>query len=383
MIPPPGAECKHAWNPAVRHALTQGGCRMANTPQPVDLVFEGGGVKGIGLAGALQTLEERGFVAQNVAGTSAGAISAALLAAGYRSEELREIVMEIDFRQFEDKGWEDRLLIGEKSISLLLDLGIYEGNAFLEWIREKLAAKDIYTFADLAREDEDDDRWKFSLQVIASDVTSRELLVLPRDARKLGIEPESLEVALAVRMSMSIPIFFEPVRFPNPKTGQEHVIVDGGMLSNFPVWLFDCDDGSAPEWPTFGLLLVEPTPSTSVAARLPKNGKQKHSHGPDAVLDFVKALAHTAMEAHDRLYVEQASYARTIPIPTLGVRTTEFGLPSPRKTALYDSGRMAAEKFLETWDFDAYIAEFREGKTKTRRQALVQAMEGAAAAAKA
>ena len=98
------------------------------------------------------------------------------------------------------------------------------------------------------------------------------------------------------------------------------------------------------------------------------------------MVDYVKALAHTMMEAHDRLYVEQANYARTIPIPTLGIGTTEFDLSVGRKTALYDSGRIAAEKFLETWDFDAYIAEFREGKQRTRRQALVQAMEGAAAA---
>ena len=213
--------------------------------QSVDLVFEGGGVKGIGLAGSLSVLEERGFMPQNIAGTSAGAITAALLAAGYRGNELREIVMELDFRQFQDKGWEDKVPLIEKSLSLLLDLGVYEGSRFHEWMKERLAAKGVHTFADLTREGEEDPRWRYDLQVIVSDVTKHELLVLPRDAGRLGLEPGRPRGRHAVRMSMSIPIFFEPVRYENPKTGEEHILVDGGMLSNFPVWLFDTDGRSA------------------------------------------------------------------------------------------------------------------------------------------
>jgi NTE family protein len=338
----------------------------------VDLVFEGGGVKGIGLAGALATLEERGYEPQNVAGTSAGAITAALLAAGYPAAELREIIIGLDYRQFQDKGWEDKVPLIERSLSLLLDLGLYEGERFLGWIRELLEAKGVRTFADLVHPDyADDPLYRSRLQVIASDVTTHELLVLPRDAGKLGIDPDELDVALAVRMSMSIPVFFEPARFANPKTGREHVIVDGGMLSNFPVWLFDCEDG-LPDWPTFGLLLVEPQPSVPIGARLPDS--RMSGHGPKAVVEYVKALAQTMMEAHDRLYVEQSSYARTIPIPTLGVGTTEFDLSPERALALFDSGRWAAEKFLATWDFDAYIAEFRTGKQHSRREALVGTM---------
>jgi NTE family protein len=338
-----------------------------------DFVFEGGGVKGIGLAGALATLEERDYRAQNIAGTSAGAITAALLAAGYSASELREIIVSLDYRQFEDRGWEDKIPLIERSLSMLLDLGLYEGDRFLAWIRERLEAKGVGTFADLVHDEfADDPRYRSRLQVVASDVTTHELLVLPRDATKLGIEPDDLDVALAVRMSMSIPVFFEPVRIVNEKTGQVHVIVDGGMLSNFPVWLFDCPNGEVPEWPTFGLLLVEPKPRTPIGARLP--APRMTGKGPGAVIDYVKALAQTMMEAHDRLYVEQANYARTIPIPTLGVGTTEFDLSRERALALYDSGRWAAEKFLDNWDFEAYIAEFRTGKEHSRRQALVASM---------
>ena len=345
---------------------------MTAAPQPVDLVFEGGGVKGIGLAGALAVLEERGFAPQNIAGTSAGAITAALLAAGYRRDDLREIVMELDFRQFQDRAWEDKVPLIERSLSLLLDLGIYEGERFYEWMKERLAAKGVHTFADLARDGEEDPRWRYDLQVVASDVTKHRLLVLPRDAAELGIEPDSLEVALAVRMSMSIPIFFEPVRFENPKTGETHVLVDGGMLSNYPVWLFDNDASEPPEWPTFGLLLVEPKPQIPVGVRLPK--AESIPDGPRGLLAYVKSLAQTMMEAHDRLYVQTADYARTIPIPTLGVGTTAFDLSPERKLALYDSGRFAAEGFLKDWNFDAYVEAYRSGHEHSRRRAVLAEM---------
>ena len=93
-----------------------------------DLVCEGGGVKGIGLAGAYAGLEEAGYAPKRVAGTSAGAITAALIAAGYTSAELKEIVLSLDFRQFEDKGWEDRIPLLGTPLSVLLEAGVYEGD---------------------------------------------------------------------------------------------------------------------------------------------------------------------------------------------------------------------------------------------------------------
>ena len=334
----------------------------------VDLVCEGGGMKGIGLAGAFSTLEEQGWKAQNVAGTSAGAITAAVIAAGYSADELREITFGLDFHRFEDKSWQDRIPLVGKPLSVLIENGIYKGDDFLGWIRELLAAKGIRTFADL-RTDFDDPKYTSRLQVIASDLTSRRLLVLPRDAAILGLEPDELEVALAVRMSMSIPIFFKPVRITD-KAGNDHVIVDGGILSNFPVWLFDCEDEEAPEWPTFGLLLVEPDPKKPIADRLPE---PEHAPlGARGLTQLCSGLFHTMVEAHDRLYIEKEQFARTIPIPTLGVRTTEFDLVRKRAEELFDSGRTAAEKFLATWDFGAYIAEFRSGKKQpTRRDEVV------------
>jgi len=89
---------------------------------------------------------------------------------------------------------------------------------------------------------------------------------------------------------------------------------------------------------------------------------------------FLKAIADAAMQAHHRLYVEQANDARTIPIPTLGVRTTEFNVPADKAQALCQSGRDAATQVLAGWDFGAYIAEFRQGKGQSRRADVVAKM---------
>ena len=344
----------------------------------VDLVFEGGGVKGIGLVGALAVLEEQGFQPQNMAGASAGAIVAALYAAGYTAAELRDIIGHLDFNQFTDRGWEDRLPLGRRTASILKDQGIYEGKVFEGWIRGLLNAKGVRTFKDLVHPSfAGEERFRYRVQVIASDLTEHCLLVLPQDARRLGLEPDELDVARAVRMSMSIPIFFEPVQFTHLKTGREHLIVDGGMLSNFPVWLFDTE--GEPDWPTFGLLLVEDDPRAAIADRLPP--PEPPRRGPAATIGFLKSLVQTMCEAHDRLYLEQADFARTIAVPTLGVSTTDFNLAPDRAEALYESGRTAARKFLEGWNFDGYIAEFRQAPKPHHRRKIVTAQMAAAATA--
>ncbi|MQA74938.1 MAG: patatin, partial [Solirubrobacterales bacterium] len=295
-------------------------------PPRVDLVLEGGGVKGIGLVGALAVLEERGFRPQNIAGTSAGAIAAVLSAAGYNAAELRAILTHLEFTDFKDTAWEDRIPAVGIPLSVLKDQGIYEGSFLLDWIGGLLAAKGVETFGDLVHpEFASEPRYRHRAQVIASDITARRLLVLPRDAAAFGVEPDHLSVAEAVRMSMSIPIFFEPWSWSSTRDGRDHLIVDGGVLSNFPVWLFDSP--GEPEWPTFGLMLVEPEPRRSVGDRIPDE-----SGGVD-VVDFAKSLLHTMLEAHDRMYLESASFVRTIAVDTLGVGTTEFDLSRERADA--------------------------------------------------
>jgi NTE family protein len=344
----------------------------------VDLVFEGGGVKGIGLAGAFGYLDEQGFKPQRVAGTSAGAITAALVAAGYSGEELRSLVLEeMKFKSFEDGG---RWPVSQ-ALEVAAHKGLHPGKYFESWMRERLEQKGITKFGQLRDASGDggdsaDGGNQYRLQVIASDISEQRMLVLPRDAQEhLGLDPDELDIAAAVRMSMSIPIFFDPVIYHDPRRPHEQrLIVDGGLLSNFPVWLFDTPPGQVPRWPTFGLLLVAPNQQAPLVAG---DTPARTDEGKVSILGFLLAIGHTMMEAHDRLYVEQANYARTIPIDTIGVQTTQFSIDDdPQlKHRLYDSGRNAATEFLKTWDFDAYIKTFRQGDQPTRRERVTAAMK--------
>lgn len=339
--------------------------------QLVDLVFEGGGVKGIGLAGAFFELYARDYRPACVAGTSAGAITAALVAAGYTGDELKTLVLnDMHFPLFADRPRMHLLgpVVGEV-IEVLKDRGLHSGEYFLQWIRGLLKAKGITTFGTLPKGAKGTAR-EYPLRVIASDLTDHAMLVLPQDATKLGIDPDELPVAEAVRMSMSIPVFFDPAIQTNREDGRKHMIVDGGMLSNYPLWLFDAPPGTAPRFPTFGMLLVAPNQEDPLVPH-PPAPLAREGDGMPSPIGYVRAIADTMMEAHDRLYVEQANFVRTIPIPTCGVTTTEFDI-SPEKTReLFESGRTAAEAFLKTWDFDAYVKKFRKGPPPGRREGIL------------
>lgn len=240
-----------------------------------------------------------------------------------------------------------------KSVNLLTRLGIYEGDYLLGFMREKLAAKHIRTFADLQMPQFDDARYRFKVRVIASDITRGRLLALPQDIADYGERPEAMEVALAVRMSMSIPFFFKPVRFR--AKAQTYLIVDGGLLSDFPVWLFDAP--GLPEWPTFGFRLSATGDPTMIR------------HPVAGPLSALAAMFSTAVEAHDARYIKDRDFVRTIAVNTTEYSSTNFALTQADKDALYEAGCEAAREFLQTWDFAQYVAEYRSGKPLPSRHA--------------
>lgn len=306
-----------------------------------DAVFEGGGVKGIGLVGALCYAEkEKKINWHNVAGTSAGAIVAALVASSHSADEIKDIVYNLDFSRIKDEGFLDKFGAPGKTLSLLLEKGIYEGNFIENFMREHLLKKGVCTFGDLKIKGETNPRYMYRLNVIASDISRGRLLVLPRDIGDYGCDPDRLDVARAVRMSMSIPVFFEPVVIDFDAGGEKmkSYIVDGGILSNFPVWIFDCP--GEPPWPTFGFRLVEPG--------------QGEPRNINNIIDFLAAMVGTMMEAHDERHIQDANFKRTISIPTMGVRTTEFDISPERKDLIFLSGYNAAKKFFENYSENEY-----------------------------
>ncbi|HEX7350849.1 patatin-like phospholipase family protein [Brachybacterium sp.] len=328
----------------------------------MDLVMEGGGVKGIALAGALEVLEERGYTVNRVAGSSAGSIAGALATAGIPATTIVQILRETDYRLFEDGPWWTRWMLG-KGIAILLHNGIHRGTFLKNWLEQQLAehgAPDrTGTFADLLHRDPDpelqpDGARGFRLVVTASDLTSGRLRHLPTDADSFGTTPEQLRVVDTVRASTSIPGFFRPVRWKNAQ-GRPAVLVDGGLLSNFPVSVFDRPEGEVPRWPTFGIKLsAKPEADFGVRNRI---------RGP---LSFGKAVVDTVTGFYDRMHIDASdSVARTIFIDTAAVKPTQFDLTDEDRELLYRKGRKAATAFLdgdheqEPWDFEAYKARFR------------------------
>ncbi len=314
-------------------------------------VFEGGGVRGIGHVGAACGLEAAGFRFMNLAGSSAGALAAALLAAGYRCRELKREVLSLDYSQFRGRSFIDYFGTVGKALSLLFTLGIYDTRYLEQWMKQMLETKGIRTFGDV----EETGRRLF---ITATDLTDRRLLIFPQDAGVFGMEPEEFPVALAVRMSASIPVFFEPVRMED-RNGRIHLLADGGLLSNYPIWLLD-DGASRADCPTFGFKFgdgKEPEPGTCVSC---------HS-SPDLV-QYLKSIVATCMDVIDNNYVSRGDQERVIWIsPVVGsgdgkrtIRSTDFGIRTEESEALFENGCRAAEQFLDKWNFTRWKMQYRD-----------------------
>jgi predicted acylesterase/phospholipase RssA len=299
-------------------------------------VFEGGGMRAIGIVGALTYLDTQNYEWQHIAGTSAGAIIAALLAAGYTPKELKNILAEMNFKDFLDKGGIHRLPLLGKALSFLLDKGIYSGDYFEQWIGNLLSSKGIYKFKDVMV------NGKSKLKMIASDITRRRILVLPDDLPQYGVNPMDFSIVKAIRMSISIPFYFKPVQFQN-SYGLSY-IVDGAVCCNFPINIFDTDGGAM--LPTIGFKFDCPDISNT---RLGKTDP----------ISFLFDIANTISADKNREWLKDENLVRTILIPTEGISPTDFNISSDKIIRLFKTGYKSAVKFHGSWNFENYMRKYR------------------------
>jgi len=327
-------------------------------PEPIDLVLQGGGVKGIALVGAVDRLLAR-FQVQRVAGTSAGAIVASLVAAGYTRDELRAAMMALPYNEVRDRVLPVPLL-GEVAGFFASD-GLYRGDFIEEWVAKHLAEKGVHTFADLRLEPDDGadpllyaDDHAYKLVVTATDITRGRGLRLPWDYRDaFGLEPDKQSVAEAVRMSLSIPLYFVPRELVDTRSGKVSRIVDGGVMSNFPVELFDRQDGQPPRWPTIGAGIIPDLPGadSTLVPGLPTN-----LPGAFGVLEATVA---TAIVGHDQTYLAQPRNAeRVFRAGTDSVGVVDFNIKKHEKEQLVINGENAADGFLRAWNWEKYLGRF-------------------------
>lgn len=335
-----------------------------------DLVLEGGGVKGIALVGAIDALVRAGYRFQRVAGTSAGAIVGSVLAAlqqrGEDLSRLEDIALTLDYSRFKDRGFPGNVLgpLGflTDGFSVLLEDGVFEGDYLSGWLEGVLGDLGVHTFGDLRVEDPGGDgliHHDYALVVTASDISRKRLLRLPWDYPAYGLEPDEQSVAGAVRASSSIPFFFEPVKLKGARGTS--TVVDGGLLSNYPIDIFDRLDENPPRWPTLGVRLdalgfgEEPAHLSPV-------------RGPVAM---GVALIETAIEACQAAHVlDPCNVSRSVYVDTGGTSATDFSLSHTQQSRLLDAGREAGQGFLESWDFSRWLATCRASPAPAPRTRL-------------
>lgn len=289
----------------------------------IDAVFSGGGVKGYSLIGACQTLEEKGYQFSRLAGTSAGSIIAALITAGYSGKEIEKLLMEIDTKDFMDERFGANLPI-VKWLLLYRKLGLYKGDKLQTWIAEKLAAKGIVTFADIPKD---------SLRIVVSDISNGAIVVLPDDLPKYQCDIRTFSIARAVRMSCGIPFFFEPIKLNC--NGELAYMIDGGVLSNFPLWLFDQENVKKVR-PIIGITLTG------------DRDKQPPKRIENALMMF-SSLFSTMKDAHDNRYISRKHVKNIIFIPVKGISSADFDIDAEKKLELIQLGKYLTNQFLKKW----------------------------------
>lgn len=317
-----------------------------------DLVCEGGGVRGIGLVGAVLVLDQAGYTFPRVAGTSAGAIVAAFVAALQKAGEplsrLEDIVKSIDYRRFTDHTLLGGLPLVGPLLALLTSDGIHKGGYLEDYVGGVLKDLGVATFGDLrvANPEGPEDKYNWSLVTTTSDLSRRRLARLPWDLPSYGLDPDEFSVSKAVRASASIPFFFEPVRVKGATW------VDGGLISDFPIELFDSPDGASPRWPTLGIRLSA------------KPGIAPPTRAVRGPLSVAIAALGTLISDQDSAYIDDpCTVRRTIFVPASGVSPIDFGLTAQDVQTLYLSGTGAAQTFLRDWSFADYLTDCRPPTT--------------------
>jgi NTE family protein len=321
--------------------------------QVCDLVLAGGGAKGVSHLGALWAMNVLGIRFKRLAGTSAGAMTASLVAAGFDCDELRDEFMDIDFIRFRDGFWDQKLPRFAKLAAISSSFGMFEGTKLQSWMEEMLVKKDANTFGRLPRggvgmlspiDKADGSR----LQIMASDITHSCEVMIPRDLpleRYGGLRIEGFPVAAAVRMSISVPFFFTPYKLHNS------LIVDGAFATNLPLETFDKEDLDDVRWPTLGINLVSgPSP--------PQSTKDLYHFG--------LAIFDTMRYGHSRMSFLNypTRICRLFEVDTGEVHTLDFDITKGQKERLYLNGATSVLRTLrgdgdsgirKVWNFEEYI----------------------------
>jgi len=311
-----------------------------------NLIFEGGGVKGVAYAGALAELEHMNILSKinRVAGTSAGAITAVLLSLGYSIKDISEIIANKNFNDFKDDSWGVIL----DTIRLVRKYGWHKGKNFYNWIGElikKKVGKEHLTFRELHN-------LTGKNEFMELYITGTNLSNQVTEIYSYETEP-NMEIREAVRISMSIPLFFQAVFRKNK------VMIDGGVTLNYPINIFDYKKylvnekngekityNKNPNYmfnhETLGFRL-----DTKDEILYNKMGWSNVPRKINNILNYNSSLLNFILESANKWHLHKNDWNRTIFIDTLGVKATDFDLSRNKVDALIKSGRQGVINYFK------------------------------------
>jgi len=324
-----------------------------------NLVFKGGGVKGTAYLGAIKALYENDIIDQieRVAGSSAGAITATLLCFNKDFQSITAMMNSLNYQmvpqlktEFESKEpvWLPKF-IGKEVLKLSSDVeavqrlisryGWYSSEYFYNWLKSVIAencnGNPLATFQDFQNCGFKD------LYIIATNASKLDVAIFSHE-----ITPQ-MPVADAVRMSMSIPLFFESMQYNGSQIGLGEIYVDGGVLLNYPIHIFDGEAYSKDNvwyrnginWETLGFYLY------AYPNQIAEN---------ESIANFKDFISHLyecynislQLSEVDNNHIDKR---RTVVINTLNVKATEFNLNNSdlRYQNLINEGFEATTQYLK------------------------------------
>ena len=308
-------------------------------PQPVitaegieNICFKGGGIKGVAFVGVACALQEVDVLPniRRFIGSSAGAIFATVAACRMPYEKISTVIESTDFSKFADVEMGGILT---ESYKLYEYMGLHSGDYFYKWfsgILAEHAEKADITFKEIR------EKWDSYLVITATDLTKKRLVYLNPDTAP------DMQVRDAVRMSMSIPVFFTPV-IRKDERGLDHVYVDGGCTNNFPLNYFDQIyktevDGFTR---TLGFNLEDDSSSKDPFVYVDQTVHVNN------LIDLITTLINTDIEEIQRLRLTERDKIRVVSIDTFGISSTNFNISREHIKMLIDSGYEATKQKLK------------------------------------
>lgn len=313
-------------------------CTTFCNAQIENIVFEGAGIRGIAYGGVLKVLEQNNMVKdiRKTGGTSAGAITAVALSIGYRAGEIDSLIYHTNFKKFND----GRNLFLGGTHRLFKKFGWYRGKKFTEWMGKVIAAKTGN--ADITFEELYQKGYK-ELYITGTCLNRQELIVFSRHNYPL------MSVKDAVRISMSIPLYFEAVWIDKngrtyAKGGKDlDLMVDGGVLANFPIQMLDTiiENKRIPNMKTIGIRIDS---DGQIAAD--QKDKKLIAYPVLKMKDYAGAFYTILLENSNRISLTDEDWKRTVSVSSKNIGPRIKKLSPHQKELLIKSGEDAMTRFL-------------------------------------